>query len=176
MRGSKIGQKASQNGPKWLQNASKIGSEGPLGPMRESEPNKGPKKVNSGGLRGSILEPKMVQNRTKSFPKRSKMAPQYCQNGVRGPSGTHAGIRAEQGAEKSQLRGTLGLHFGAQNGLKSLQKRIQKKERKTTSKKEASGSILDHFRRIFRGFLVPKRSRRRPRIDFNEKKRHVAHT
>ena len=109
--------------------------------------------------------PKSVQK----LPKRTKMAPKCFQNGVRGPSGTHAGIRAEQGAEKSQLRGTSGVHFGAQNGPKSVQKRIPKKGKKTTSKKEASGSILNNFRRIFRGFLVPKRSRRRPRIDFNEK-------
>ena len=72
VRGSKIGPKASQNGPKWLQNASKMGSEGPLGPMRGSEPNKGPKKVNSGGLRGSILEPKMVQNHSKNASKKRK--------------------------------------------------------------------------------------------------------
>ena len=136
-----------------------------------------------GGVRGSAVQktgkkepPKKdrkrragVQNRTKSLPKRTKMAPKCFQNGVRGPSGTHAGIRAEQGAEKNQLRGTSGLHFGAQNGPKSLQKRIPKKDQKTTSKKEAWGSILDNFRRIFRGFLVPKRSRRRARIDFNEK-------
>ena len=72
VRGSKIGPKASQNGPKWLQNASKMGSEGPLGPMQGSEPNKGPKKVNSRGLRGSILEPKMVQNHSKNASKKRK--------------------------------------------------------------------------------------------------------
>ncbi len=134
MRGSKIGPKASQNGPKWLQNTAQMGSEGPLGPMRGSGPKKGAKKVNSGGLRGSILEPKMAQNRSKNAsqkrkekqpPKKRHRAPFWTilggfseafwsQNGVDGDLGSILTKKAAYGSyivnpnEKSRFTGSEG--------------------------------------------------------------------